>query len=178
MKNRRKERFVQTAVEEFEKSLVSYAAHIVGDHERARDVVQETFLRLCKEDTSSVEDHLAPWLFTVCRNLALDVARKEARMKPMTDTRAEMSTGDGSPPSAVLETKESINKVLEVVESLPVKQQEALRLKFQQGLRYRQIADVMETSVSNVGVLIHTGINTVRGKLAPLQPDFGKGGAA
>jgi RNA polymerase sigma factor (sigma-70 family) len=176
MEHGRRAEFIEAAVEGFETPLVRYATHITGDPERARDVVQETFLRLCTQNIDSLRDRLAPWLYTVCRNLALDTARKEARMKPIVDTDAGAAVGTDPSPTAVMEKKERVGKVLEVIASLPSNQQEAIRLKFQQGLRYRQIAEVMGTTVSNVGVLIHTGLNTARGRLAPLQAGVGKGG--
>ena len=51
---------------------------LTGDLERARDVVQETFLRLAVQQPSSVDGHLAEWLYRVCRQRALDVCRKDA----------------------------------------------------------------------------------------------------
>ena len=131
---RRRDEFVQSAVEQFERPLVSYASHITGDVERARDIVQETFLRLCKAELSEVQDHLAPWLYTVCRNLALDTRKKEARMKHMSDVQMELAVSNGPPPSAALEGREDAGMVLAAICSLPANQQEAIRLKFHQGL--------------------------------------------
>ena len=77
---------VRSALLEFEGPLLRYAQRITGDVERARDVVQETFLRLWKlfgteaESAGELDGRLPQWLFTVCRNLALDVRRKEQRM--------------------------------------------------------------------------------------------------
>src|SRR3979409_1651602 len=62
-----------------------YAAGLLGAPEAARDVVQETFLRLCVQDRAEIESRLAEWLFTVCRNRALDVLRKERRMTRLSD---------------------------------------------------------------------------------------------
>ena len=77
--------WVREAVERFERPLAIYATRLVGDVETARDVVQDTFMRLCGQDHASVGDHLAEWLFTVCRNRALDVLRKEHRMTRLSD---------------------------------------------------------------------------------------------
>ena len=60
--------FLALALERYEAPLVGYATHILGDVEHARDVVQDTFLKLCREGPGKVRDHLAQWLFTVCRN--------------------------------------------------------------------------------------------------------------
>jgi DNA-directed RNA polymerase specialized sigma24 family protein len=56
--------------------------------------------------------------------------------------------------------------VLPRLERLPGKQREALRLKFQSGLSYKEIAAVMDETVGNVGWLIHVGLKGLRGRLA------------
>jgi RNA polymerase sigma-70 factor (ECF subfamily) len=68
--------WLAAVVAEYEGRLVRYSARITGDVERGRDVAQETFLRLCRDPEIARSDHLAQWLFTVCRRLALDVVRK------------------------------------------------------------------------------------------------------
>jgi len=73
MEEANKSTWIVAALERYESHLVRYANWILGDAERAREVVQETFLRLCKEKPGQVGSHLAQWLFTVCRNLAFDI---------------------------------------------------------------------------------------------------------
>ena len=70
--------------------------------------------------------------------------------------------------------------LLSAVAGLPPRQQEAVRLRFQGGLSYEDIAGVMETSKSNVGVLLHVAMKTLRERLAdgPGPAANGKGGAA
>src|SRR5690606_35833644 len=144
-----------------ESPLVRYAHQITGDLESARDVVQDTFLKLLQQNRTEVEDHLAEWLFTVCRNRALDVLRKERRMRNFND---EQSGSVVETPPANLQSgdaaAEQRSKLLGWLERLPDRQQEVLRLKFQSGLSYQEIARVTALSVSNVGFLIHTGLKT------------------
>ena len=87
--------WIRSAVARFEGPLVRYAAHIIGDLERGRDVVQDTFLQLCRQDPSKLDGYLAEWLFTVCRNQAMDVKRKENRMKTLTHEQASEAAGGG-----------------------------------------------------------------------------------
>ena len=88
-------RWISSAVQEYEGALVRYATQITGDLDRGRDVVQDTFLRLCKQDLQELDGRLAQWLFAVCRNRALDIRRKEDRMKSMTqDQRSEEHTSE------------------------------------------------------------------------------------
>ena len=79
--------WIQRVLHEHEGPLLRYAWRFCGDLERARDAVQDTFVRLCREDRGKVENHLVQWLFTVCRRRLLEVARKEQRMKPLSDSK-------------------------------------------------------------------------------------------
>src|SRR5258707_8771563 len=64
-------------LQRFEIPLLQYATRITSDRERARDVVQETFIKFQRNGSLDREDKAATWLFTVCRNRALNVCRKE-----------------------------------------------------------------------------------------------------
>src|SRR5438552_17531654 len=70
---------MQMLLRRFELPLLQFATRITGDRERARDVVQETFVKF-QRNGASQNPQPAPWLFTVCRNGALNVCRKEKRM--------------------------------------------------------------------------------------------------
>lgn len=163
--NSTKADWVRKALAEHESSLLRYAASITGDTDQARDIVQETFIRLCDEEPEQLSGRLAEWLFTVCRNRALDTQRKEKRMTPITEL--DMATRESTEPSPALaaEQKESAARILNLVEALPQNQREVIRLKFQGGLSYQEISRVTSLSVTNVGFLIHTGIKTLRQKI-------------
>jgi RNA polymerase sigma-70 factor (ECF subfamily) len=147
------------AVGRYQRPLVSYAVSLIGDVERARDVVQETFLRLCKQD-SLQDERLAPWLFRVCRNLSVDVMRKERRMTSIDGAEGESRTAE------VVELRKDTNTVLTLLDRLPKNQQEVLRLKFLHELSYKEISEITELSVGNVGYLIHVGLKSIRERLA------------
>ena len=101
--NSTKADWVHAALRQYEGPLIRYAAHITGDLDRARDVVQDTFIRLCAEKQSRVEPHLAQWLFKVCRNRALDVRRKESRMKTLDETEMNSQISAEPSPAAAME---------------------------------------------------------------------------
>src|SRR5471030_1382623 len=78
-KAKKKAAWVQAALQRFERPLLQFALSILQDLDRARDTVQETFMRLHTQDQAAIEDHLSQWLFTVCRNCALKSLKKESR---------------------------------------------------------------------------------------------------
>lgn len=161
--------WIRQVLDRYERSLVAYAARITGELDLARDVVQETFLRLCRERRPHVENHVAEWLFTVCRNRALDVRRKENRMTPLADVEMDTCESREAGPAEIIENEEATSDVLRLLATLPGNQQEVLRLKFQHGLSYRDIAGVTKLTVTNVGYLIHTGLKTLRKQLTSTQ---------
>ncbi len=157
--------WVQSALERFEKPLMRYAIHLVGSTETAQDVVQDTFLKLCSVDRAKVDSHLGPWLYTVCRNRALDVCRKERRMMPLTEGVQETRAVAAGSPSDAADLHERESRVTQALGALTRNQQEVIRLKFQNALSYREISDVTGLSVSNVGYLIHMGLRQMRQQL-------------
>lgn len=152
---------MQSILDQFEGPLLRYAQRITGDLELARDVVQETFLRVCREDRTALEGHLARWLFHVCRNRALDVQRKEQRMSVATDLDLQTLPAGAGPPDQLV-SRETNSRLLNLLENLPANQQEVIRLKFQNDLKYREIAEITGHSVSNVGFLLHAGLKRLR----------------
>ncbi|HEY2931780.1 MAG TPA: sigma-70 family RNA polymerase sigma factor [Acidobacteriota bacterium] len=154
--------WLRSALDRYERPLVRYAAGITGNIESAREVVQDTFLRLCRQNPSRIGEHLAAWLFTVCRNRAYDVLRKESRLTPLDEADACSRESEAPPPLTVLEQKEGLTQVLSILKTLPHNQQEVLRLKFQNDLSYKEISQVTKLSVTNVGFLIHTALKTIR----------------
>ena len=150
---------------DYEKPLIRYAAHITGNIEQAREVVQDTFLKLCRQRPAQIRSHLAQWLYTVCRNRALDVLRKERRMTGINNAQLQLQTHSGPAVSSAMEKEEQLSDILNVLSTLPANQQEVLRLKFQADLSYLEISRITSLSVSNVGFLIHTGIKTIREKV-------------
>ena len=154
-------RWISSTVQEYEGALVRYATQITGDLDRGRDVVQDTFLRLCKQDPHQLDGRLAQWLFTVCRNRALDIRRKEDRMKTMTQDQAAAQPDVGAAVDPV-EQQETVDQVSQFIDGLSENQRDVVRLKFQNGLSYKEIASVTELSVSNVGYLIHTALKSLR----------------
>jgi RNA polymerase sigma factor (sigma-70 family) len=153
-------------LDRYERPLVRYAQSITGDQESARDVVQETFIKLARgemRDGPNVEDnarHTEAWLFTVARNRALDHQRKFSRIIPMPLPEDRPCGAPG--PAAVLERRESASSLFRLLDALSPNQREVIRLKFQNDLSYREIADITQLSVTNVGFLLHTGLKKLR----------------
>lgn len=165
------EQWISQLVRTHQHELISYALHLTTsrDADTARDLVQETFCRLCDQSASDrqrIAEHIKPWLFTVCRNLAFQSHRKARRMKPITEGQLLSRPAAGPTPAEHAEASDTLQQMLRAVDELSASQQEVLRLKFHHNLSYMQIADVTGHTVSNVGYLIHAGLTRLRSQLA------------
>lgn len=163
-------RFLARTVAEQQAPLTRYAARLLGDPDRARDVVQDTFVKLMAQAPEAVEGHVVEWLFTVCRHRALDVLRKEGRMKRFDEGQLERVSAAEPRPGRALEHAETQAAILQLIHRLPPNQQEVVRLKFQNGFSYKEISRITALSVSNVGFLIHTAVSRLRTEFAAQRP--------
>lgn len=151
------------ALDRFERPLLVFARSLCPDLETARDAVQDTFLSLAKSAPDGDVESLAPWLFTVCRNRLLTLQRKNQRLIPM-ETLTLPEATDPSPGPAAAEHRETSSQLHRLIATLPARQQELLKLKFQGDLSYRDIATATGLTVTNVGTLLHQALETLRRK--------------
>lgn len=154
------EEIIDRALERYERPLISYAKDITGELESAKDAVQETFLRLSKQDVAALEPRLAPWLFFVCRNCALDHCRKVVRFSQ--EPVDEDCPSDAPSPAAEAVAAEDGERLRQLVARLPERQRELVKLKYEAGLSYKEMGEAMRMSVSHVGVQLHEAIQTLR----------------
>ncbi len=162
-----REKFIEQALTDFQSPLIGYATTILNDLDRARDVVQDTFIRLCEQDISKLEGSLKSWLFTVCRNRALDILRKEKRTQPLEDIRWKKVAGAGLQPDEQAEYQERLTRLNIYLGRLTDNQREVIILKFQQGLSYQEIQKITGLTSGNIGFLIHAGLK----RLHDILPD-------
>ena len=150
--------------------LTRYATRLLGDSDREQDVLQDTFVKLMAQPQSAVTGHAVEWLFTVCRNRAMDVMRKEHRMTRFEDGEVERVTAVDPRPGRTMERAETHAAMLLLIDRLPANQQEVVRLKFQNGFSYKEISRITDLSVGNVGFLIHTAVARLRTEFAARGP--------
>jgi RNA polymerase sigma-70 factor (ECF subfamily) len=159
-----------TLVREVQPALLAYARSLVRDEQTARDIVQETFLRLFRKPPAA--GSTKAWLFSVCRTRAIDWWRSRHEFTLAADPESNgpdfferLPDEAAVLPVEAMENAETTAEVFRYVEALPARQRELVRLKFQSGLSYKEIAEATGLTVTNVGFLLHTALQTLRGKM-------------
>ena len=90
-------------------------------------------------------------------------------MTHLSDGQSAILADDAPTPDEQSARRDSESHIPELLGSLPERQQEAVRLKFQQNLSYRQIAEILEITESNVGFILHSALKTLRQEMNQLQ---------
>jgi RNA polymerase sigma-70 factor (ECF subfamily) len=157
------EQIITEALDNYESLLISYAGEITGDTESAKDAVQETFFRLSRQNLSDLQPRLRPWLFVVCRNCALDSMRKVVKFSADSVEDHDRASEDPSPDERAMATEEG-RRIWDMVAGLPLQQREIVKLKFEAGLSYKEMAEILKTSVSTIGVQLHEAMETLRSR--------------
>jgi len=152
---------MEAIVAEHETALLRYATRILDNPAAAEDVVQNVFVKLFEHWKKGMRpsDQLKSWLYRVTHNEAIDFIRRESRLKILHMKQAEeekKNCPDGvhCPES---DTERRL-MVLEHVRSLHPVEQQVLLLRLEEGLSYREIADVTGRTEGNVGCILHNAV--------------------
>ena len=153
-----------------ESPLLSYAQRLLGELAAAEDMVQEAFMKLHAQFDSVREPRR--WLYRTVHNQAINARRKLGKIVSLTAPAGEsesatQDTTDPQPlPDETIARWEGIGLVRLSLDTLDERSRELVRLKFEEGLTYREISQRTGLKVGHVGYLLHHAIKGLAGELA------------
>jgi len=128
------------------------ALRLLGSSADADDVTQDTFLRAWRSLARFRGDSsFATWLYRIATRRCFDLF---AAHRP-TQTLDEEQHGPSVDPASTIEQRERLRAITQQIQALPPDQRAALVLREFEGLRYEDIADVLETTVPAIKGRIH-----------------------
>lgn len=134
--------------------LFRLAFRITLNREDAEDIVQETLIRLWRAVQEQELENIQSFGMTVCRNLALDSNEKRERRNISLDEDVHDVVDTQNQPDRLVESKERYGMLTSIIDSLPEKQRTAIQLRDVEGRSYKEIAEIMDISESDVKVNI------------------------
>ena len=152
-----------------------------GDFASAEDIVQGTFVEAFRH-LKSLKDpaRFRAWVRGIAMNLSNDWIRKRTRNVPIDDLDNSNEAALHSEvlpasfvrlptaPDSEYETEEMRNYVLRAVERLPERYREVVLLHYMEGLKYREIAEMLEVPESTVLGRLQVGRDQLREELLPI----------
>lgn len=142
------------------KKVYTYVYYRVGNIDDAEDITESVFLHALIH-LDRYQDRGIPfsaWLLRIAHNLVANWHRSSSRHRAVgLDSAAPLH--DISPtPEESLESEEEIQELRAALRSLPEERQQALVLRFAEGLKHKEIGEVMGKSAGAVKVLVHRSL--------------------
>ena len=159
-----------TLVLRWEQPLFRFVYRILLRREDARDVCQETFLRILKKRHRFKKgSRFSTWMYQIALNLCRDQARRTKRWNlvisdtpSLPDRAAGPLAPETSDPARTAERREMASAVLRALDQLPVEQREVVVLKEFEGLKFREIAEILGCPESTVKSRMYYGLSGLR----------------
>ena len=148
--------------------LLSYATRIVGDHARAEDVVQDTYLRLANMTAGKFVDAPVGYLYRIVRNLAIDGRRRErreARHFVADGEKADEIAADHPSPEATASDREDMRRLAAALAELPERTRVAVEMHRFGGCTLQTIATHLGISIGLAHALVIDGLEHCRTRL-------------
>jgi RNA polymerase sigma-70 factor (ECF subfamily) len=163
-------------VRRYERELYGYLRRYLGDSSLAEDVFQNTFLQLYLKSAQYEEGRpVRPWLYTIATHQAIDALRRNARHQILSLEQKREDSGNGELRSLLdnlesrgpapldnLTASERKERVRASVDRLPEFLREVVILAYYQGLKYREIADILGIPVGTVKSRLHAALNKLQ----------------
>jgi RNA polymerase sigma-70 factor (ECF subfamily) len=167
--------------------LVAHAYRILGSHEDAEDLTQETFLRSWdKRDTFRGRSSFRTWLYRIATNACFTALerRQHGRQRSLrqegidTDRLLEaLATPDTSPDAAVVSNETVELALLVAVEHMPPRQRTVLVLRDLLGWSAKDAAALLESSVASVNSALQRARATLKSQLSNPRLEWARGSA-
>lgn len=161
--------WVEFLIKRYSQPLIRYVTSILKDKEAAKEIVQEAYLTLLEKNQDEVRGYVQAWLYRECRNRAIDLWRKRRKVEPLGENEEEILSFADSDPLRDLELQRDVHRLRGEIGKLPARHQEALWLKYKDGLSYKEIAEVLGISASNVGFILLEAVKALREAAAVVE---------
>ena len=163
-------------IETYQHRLLRYLLFLTGKREVAEDIFQETWMRvLLRGAQYNGNARFDTWLFTIARNLVIDLSRK--RQVASLDEMNEADEGerpfelamDGPSPFDQFATREDRAEVAEVLLNLEPNYREVLVLRFHDEMSLEEIAGVTRVPLSTVKSRLYRGLAALKPQVEQLR---------
>lgn len=159
----------------YQDRLYNTIVRVMGTSDEARDIAQDAFVQAFQKlSTFRGQSAFYSWLFRIAVNTAVSHQRKTRRSPSSIDAAREQSGAEpidphqAAAPSHALELIEQQTQIREALNELNAEYRTVLVLKDIEGLKYEQIAEILEVPIGTVRSRIHRARGDLREKLARL----------
>lgn len=149
------------AYEEFSDAIFRHCYFRIGDREKAKDLMQDTFTKSWKYiSEGTVVQNLRPFLYRVANNLIIDEYRKKKEVS--LDNLMAEGFDPGFEERGKMDQNIDARMAITVLNQIDEKYREVVLMRYIDDLSPKEIADITGESENNVSVRIHRGLKQAK----------------
>ena len=139
-------------IKRYEDKLMRYAVRLVGNEQKASDVVQESFIKaFVNLKGFNIKKKFSSWIYRIVHNEAVNEMKKYKREMPLFDN---LKIADNDDQIEKISKKEIVKETKECLDKIPFKYAEPLILYYLEEKTYQEISDILRMPIGTVGVRI------------------------
>lgn len=155
-----KEKFFEKFFKENYSRLYYYALNFIPDSEICKDIVSDVFRHLWEKSDNIIPETILSYMYTRTRNLCIDHIRHNEVVDSYLNEHMKMASEMDD--EAWMETEERIQRVMDILETLPPMTRFIMEQNYLQRKKYKEIAEMTEMTESGVRKHIMKGLNLIR----------------
>ncbi len=131
----------------YKERLYWHLRNMVKDHNDTDDILQNTFIKVYRNiDKFKGESKLYSWMYRIATNEAITFLNKKSRSLQLSSEDLQNALIENIESDVYFEGDEIQLKLQRAIATLPQKQQQVFNMKYFQELKYREMAEILETS--------------------------------
>ena len=162
----------ETLVRRYQQDIFRFCLHYVRDIEQAKELAQETFLRVyTARERFDPARSFKPWLLCISRNLCLNELKRKKTVRMETleeyvsssrDDSGDLMHSNADNADQRLMSAERHKALLTAVEALPAEACEIVKLRYFERLSAKEIADIVDSTEGAVRTRLHRILKQLR----------------
>tara|TARA_R100001377_G_C3146977_1_gene94850 strand:- start:73 stop:615 length:543 start_codon:yes stop_codon:yes gene_type:complete len=153
-------------VSQYKERLYWHIRHIVKSHDDTDDVLQNTFLKIYRNiENFKGDSKLFSWMYRIATNEAITFINKRAKQMQITNEEAQNLVIENMQADVYFEGDAIQLKLQCAIAKLPEKQQLVFNMKYFQDLKYKDMAEILDTSEGALKASYHIAVKKVENYL-------------
>ncbi len=149
--------------------MYRFALRLVGDPGEAKDIVQEVFINLWdNRDYLPEINNLEAWCMRLTKNKAIDKMRSKHKRTEELDGHYDLSDNNQNPAEKTV-SSDLFDRIKSLIDQLPEKQMMVMQLRDIEGMKYKEIADILEIPLNQVKINLFRARNTIKEQVIKLK---------
>ena len=146
----------------YKERLYWHIRKIVITHEDADDALQNTFIKVFRSiDKFKGDSKLYSWLYRIATNESINQLKRNAKLQQISSEEYQQAAIDNLKADQYFDGNEIQIKLQQAIATLPQKQQLVFNMKYFDDLKYKDMADILETSEGALKASYHIAVKKI-----------------